>query len=85
MGLTERIQVLVSPEMRKQLEERAQAEGASVGALIRQFAEGGLGLPPSAERLRALKRLCAMELPVADWEQMERETAAGRFADAKPA
>ena len=32
---------------------------------------------PAAERQRALERLLALQLPVADWEQMEQEIIRG--------
>ncbi len=39
--------------------------------------------PESAieERLRALQELFSMNLPVADWEQMERETIQGAIEE----
>ncbi len=72
--LTRRVQVLLSPEQYEQLAALARTRGMSVGALIREALERGyLQHRPSEHALEAVRRLAALELPVADWEQMERE------------
>lgn len=82
MALTERVQVLLSPELRRRLEDRAEREGKSLGALIREFAEIGLGSGGDrSAKLAALKRIFAMGLPVADWDEMERQIEAGKLGD----
>ena len=63
MPLSECIEIVVSPELRGRLEARARQEGKSIGDLLVEFAEMGLGLPTCADRLEAVKRLAAMNLP----------------------
>lgn len=40
--------------------------------------------PTQTEREAALKRLLAMNLPVADWEQMEQEIIEGAYGQCPP-
>ena len=75
--LTRRVQVLFSPQQYARLETIAKAQGTSVGALIRQAVEKLYLQSDKAERLQAVRRMAAMQLPVADWEQMERESMRG--------
>ena len=75
--LTRRVQVLFSPQQYARLETIARAQGTSVGALIRQAVEKLYLQSAGAERLQAVRRMAAMRLPVADWEQMERESMRG--------
>ena len=84
MPLTERVQILISPTLRRQLEDRARAEEKSMGQLTREFMQFCLQLPSRAEKLMAAERLCAMQLPVADWEEMERELEESRYEDCLP-
>ena len=48
--------------------------------LIVETTEFGLLLKPNLSRTPITNQLAAMNLPVADWEQMEREINAGRIA-----
>ena len=71
---TKRVQVLLSPQQLQRLQDIADARGESVGALIRQAVDM-VYLKGDHERRRdAVRRMAAMSLPVADWEQMERES-----------
>lgn len=72
--LTRRVQVLLSPKDHEQLEALAQAHETSIGALIRQAVEQTYFKPNETERLQAVQHLAQLQLPVADWEQMERES-----------
>ena len=80
--LSRRVQLLLSPEQYKRLEALAGAEGISVGALIRRAIDRLQGTPPQTKRLRAVRRIAAMSLPVGDWEQMERESMESHDAQA---
>ena len=72
--LTERVQVLLSPHQLRQLRSVAQARGESLGELIRRAVDE-VYLQGERERRRAaVRRMAAMSLPVADWEQMECES-----------
>ncbi len=75
--LTRRVQVMLSPQQYERLETLARARGVSVGALIRQAIQEAFLQPDEAERMRAVQDLAALRLPVAGWEQMERESMPG--------
>jgi hypothetical protein len=72
--LTRRVQVLLSDAQYAELEDQARLRDKSVGAVIREAIQEHLQKDDGAERLAAVRRLVAMQLPVADWEQMERES-----------
>jgi hypothetical protein len=74
MALSARVQVLFDPAQVSRLQRIAESEGKSVGALIRDAVERTYLEGDRAERLAAVERMGAMALPVADWEQMERES-----------
>lgn len=72
--LSRRVQVLFSEPQIQQLQVIAEARGESVGALIRQAVDTVYLHGERARRLEAVRQMAAMSLPVADWEQMERES-----------
>jgi len=74
--LTKRVQLLLSPRQHERLEALARVRGTSVSALIRDAVEA-LYFSDEAERLQAVQEMAALKLPVADWEQMERESMRG--------
>jgi hypothetical protein len=74
MGLTSRVQVLFEPSQVARLQAIAEAEGKSVGALVREAVARAYLDGDRAARLEAVRKMAAMSLPVADWEQMERES-----------
>lgn len=45
-----------------------------MGALIREALEKLYAESEKEERLQAIRELSALQLPVADWEEMERES-----------
>lgn len=72
--LIRRVQVLVSEAQYSELEEQARLRDMSVGAIVREAVQQHIQQGKHAERLAAVRALAAMQLPVADWEQMERES-----------
>ena len=72
--LTKRVQVLLDPFQYQRLDEIARQRNRSVGALIREAIDRVYLQNGMAERLEAVRALAAMQLPVAGWEQMERES-----------
>ncbi len=58
--LTERLQILVSPEQRRRLEAEGKRRGTSVGSLIREAVDARFGAVTTADRLRALEEIRAM-------------------------
>ncbi|MBI4757549.1 MAG: ribbon-helix-helix protein, CopG family [Chloroflexi bacterium] len=79
--LTKRVQVLLEPPQFARLEEIAKVRKSSVGALIREAVGKEYFRTDRKERLAAVERMAAMTLPVADWEQMERESVGGSALD----
>ncbi len=71
---TERIQVLVAPDQLARLRALGYRQQRSVGSLIREAVERVYFAEDADLRLAAVERLAAMNLPVSDWEQMERES-----------
>jgi hypothetical protein len=78
--LTERTQVLLSPEQSARLKRIARREGRSVGSVIRDAVDAYAGGTVDRRR-EALERLFAIEAPVADWEVMKAEIIDGRFGE----
>jgi hypothetical protein len=72
--LTRRVQVLFSQLQLQQLQAIAEARGESVGALICRAVDEVFLQGQRERRRKAVRQMAAMDLPVADWEQMERES-----------
>ena len=72
--LTKRVQVLLDPFQYQRLDELVRQRDQSMGALIREAIDHVYLQSAVEERLGAVRALAAMQLPVADWEQMERES-----------
>lgn len=79
--LNKRVQVLLSSDQHKRLETLASRRGTSIGALIREAIEKLYIQPDQEERLKAVQRMAELELPVSDWERMERESVGGCEVD----
>jgi predicted transcriptional regulator len=79
--LSERLQILVSPEQRRRLEAEAKRLRSSVGALVREAIEERYGTTSAEDRLRAVEEIAALKgrfLSPDDLEQViaeEREAA----------
>jgi hypothetical protein len=69
---TRRAQILMDPEEYEQLERVARERRTSVGELVRVAVRKEY-LTSRDERMRAVERIAAMELPVGDWDEMKRE------------
>jgi len=82
-ALTKRIQILLSEEQYGLLKRLAAVKGASIGALVRQAVEQVYLERFKDEQIRIAKRLVRMELPVADWPEMEEEIIKGAVEERK--
>lgn len=81
---TERFEIRLRPDTYRLLREQAYERGVSMGHLVREVLEreycsDARGADP--ERQRAMDRLFALEAPVADWPEMEREIEKGRLGE----
>ena len=73
MARTKRAQILMEPAEYEQLEVLAAREGVSVADLVREAVrERYLNTPP--RKIEVAARITAMALPVAEWEDIDRET-----------
>ncbi len=76
MSLTERTQVLLTPEQRARVEREAARRDVSVGAIIREAIDH-YTVPRTRPREEALAELFSLEAPVDDWQTMEEEIRTG--------
>ena len=78
---SERLQILVSPEQRRQLEVEAGRRGVSVSGLIREAVDHHLGGERRDDRMEAVTRIREMDgrfiLP-AELERIVEEAKTGR-------
>jgi hypothetical protein len=58
--LSERLQILVTPEQRRRLEEEARRTESSVGALVRAAIDDHYGAAATEERLRAVSTIASL-------------------------
>lgn len=71
---TRRVQTLFTPQQYELLREYAQEVKKPLSVLVREAVERTLLLKLEQRRKReALEWLCSQELPVDDWEVMERQ------------
>lgn len=59
--LTERLQILVSPEQSRRLRSEARARGASVGGLVREAIDARFSGFSREERIEAVEQIASME------------------------
>lgn len=72
-NLTKRMQILFSPEQYALLRQKAKKAGKSIGMLVREAVEQVYLAKIKLEKKKAAEDLIKMNLPVADWEEMEKE------------
>ena len=63
--------------------EKARREKVSIGGLVREAVAAYYGIKNKEDKLKALGRLKSLNLPVADYESMEREIIEGALNDKK--
>lgn len=70
---TERLQILVSKDQRRRLEQEAERRGASVASVIRDAVETQLGTVTREDRLQAVQRIAALPaLPYLPPDELQR-------------
>jgi predicted DNA-binding protein len=78
---TRRVQAVLTEEQYETLSRLSEEMAKPLSALIREAVEKVYLEQADQERRRAaLRRLLALEAPVADWEQMEEEIIQGATA-----
>ena len=83
---SERLQILVTPDQRRRLEQEARSRGASVGGLIREAIDARFGGVSQEERIRAYEEIASMrggrDLPPEELDRIieeEREALVDRL------
>jgi len=79
MARTQRAQILMEPEEYRRLQSLARREKTSVGELVRRAVHECYFTSP-ADRRRAVEEIVSLELPLANWDEMEQEILEGRGA-----
>ena len=76
-----RTQVLLPEDQYLRLRREAEARHCSIGRLVREAVDAMQHGDTRQARIGAAKRIAAMDLPVADWEQMEQEIERGLLGE----
>ena len=74
MELRKKTTIVFSSQQHAWLTQLAQQRGVSFGQLVREACEAQYGTSSPESRLRAVKALGALSLPVADVATMKRES-----------
>jgi predicted transcriptional regulator len=82
--LSDRLQILVSPEQRRRLEEEARRIEISVGALVRQAIDARVGATARDERRRAAAEIASLQGRFLAPDELEALVDAERDAAADP-
>ena len=79
--LNERLQILVTREQRRRLEEEARRTESSVGALVREAIDARYGSAAVEERLRAVAAIAALEGVYLSQEELDAAIGDERLDD----
>jgi hypothetical protein len=74
MEHTKKTTILLPPDLHEQLTALAAERKVSMGHLIRSACRRQYGVVPHEERLKAVRELCRLGLPVATVARMKRES-----------
>ncbi len=74
MELMKKTTIMLSPQQHALLTQLAKQRGVSLGHIIREACEAQYGGTSSETRLKAVKALGKLELPVADVATMKQES-----------
>jgi hypothetical protein len=82
--LSERVQILLTPEQRRRLEAEARRSGRSVASLVREALDERYGVVTREDRIRAVDEIRALRGRYLSPEELERVFAEERDAAARP-
>ena len=74
MELSKKTTILFPPDLHERLSRLAAQKGISLGELVRSACEKQYGIVSSEDRLKAVRSLAALELPVGDTAEMKLES-----------
>lgn len=69
---SERMQILLSPDQRRRLEDEARLRGSSVASLVREALDARFGGVTRDERIEAARRMTLREAEYLPPEELER-------------
>lgn len=70
--LTERLQILVSPEQRRRLEDEAERRGTSVAGVVREAVDAQLDTVSREDRITAVEEIAAMRAEYLPPDELNR-------------
>lgn len=70
--LSERLQILVSPEQRRRLEDEAVRRGTSVAGVVREAVDAQLDTVSREDRIRAVEEIAAMRAEYLPPDELSR-------------
>lgn len=73
--------LLFEEDVYEKLKEKARRENVSIGGLVREAVATYYGIKNKEDKLKALERLKSLNLPVTDYESMEKEIIEGALGD----
>jgi len=73
--------MLFEENMYKKLQEKSKMENLSIGELVREAVTNYYGIKSSKEKMEALEKLGKMNLPVSDYDEMEKDIIKGLLND----
>jgi hypothetical protein len=73
--------LLFEENVYKKLKEKAKLENISMGELVREAVVEYYGIKNKEDKIKALKNLTDLKLPVSDYEDMEKEIIKGATID----
>ena len=73
--------LLFEEEVYEKLREKSKLENISIGELVREAVATYYGIKSKDDKLKALSKLRSLNLPVSDYDLVEKEIIKGALSD----
>jgi len=73
--------LLFEEEVYEKLREKSKLQNVSIGELVREAVATYYGIKNKEDKLKALSKLESLNLPVSDYDSMEKEIIKGALGD----
>ncbi|MBC8390185.1 MAG: ribbon-helix-helix protein, CopG family [Actinobacteria bacterium] len=73
--------LLFEEEVYEKLREKSKLQNVSIGELVREAVATYYGIKNKEDKLKALSKLKSLNLPVSDYDSMEKEIIKGALGD----
>jgi hypothetical protein len=73
--------LLFEEEVYEKLREKSKLQNVSIGELVREAVATYYGIKNTEDKLKALSKLKSLNLPVSDYDLMEKEIIKGALGD----